>query len=69
MPSYTLIPQNGPVDRATLDAAIARAVALHGERAVWTRMQKRGMKTDVSWTMSAGRYAALYRSLLEQSAS
>ena len=58
-----------PVERAGLDAAIARAVALHGDRAVWTRMQKRGMKTDVSWTMSAGRYAALYRSLLEQSAS
>ena len=36
-----------------------------GDRAVWTRMQKRGMKTDVSWTASAGRYAALYRGLLE----
>ncbi len=58
-----------PVERAGLDAAIARAVALHRDSAVWTRMQKRGMKTDVSWTVSAGRYAALYRSLLEQSAS
>ncbi len=57
-----------PVDRSGLDAAIARAVALHRDRAVWTRMQKRGMKTDVSWTVSAGRYAALYRSLLEGTA-
>ena len=57
-----------PVERAGLDAAITRAVALHRDRAVWTRMQKRGMKTDVSWTVSAGRYAALYRSLLEPSA-
>ncbi len=58
-----------PVERAGLDAAIARAVALHRDKALWTRMQKRGMKTDVSWTMSAGRYAALYRSLLEGKAS
>jgi starch synthase len=57
-----------PVERAGLDQAISRAVALHGDRAVWTRMQKRGMKTDVSWTVSARRYAALYRSLLERKA-
>ena len=54
-----------PVERAGLDAALARALALYGDQAVWTRMQKRGMKTDVSWTVSAGRYAALYRSLAE----
>ena len=54
-----------PVEPAGLDAALARAIALHRDQAVWTRMQKRGMKTDVSWTVSAGRYAALYRSLAE----
>ena len=58
-----------PVERAGLDAALGRAVGLHANRAVWTRMQKRGMKTDVSWTVSAGRYAALYRSLLNGKAS
>ncbi len=58
-----------PVERAGLDHALTRAVALHRDRPVWTRMQKRGMKTDVSWTVSAGRYAALYRSLLEGKAS
>ena len=57
-----------PVERSGLEQALSRAVALHGDRAVWTRMQKRGMKTDVSWTVSAGRYAALYRSLLEREA-
>ena len=57
-----------PVERSGLDAALTRAVALHRDRAVWTRIQKRGMKTDVSWTVSAGRYAALYRSLLERKA-
>ena len=54
-----------PVERAGLEAAIARAVALYRDRAVWTRIQKRGMKTDVSWSTSAGRYAALYRGLRE----
>lgn len=54
-----------PVDRAGLEAALARAISLFGDKAVWTRMQKRGMKTDVSWTASAGRYAALYRGLKE----
>ena len=57
-----------PVERSGLDAALTRAVAVHRDRAVWTRMQKRGMKTDVSWTVSAGRYAALYRGLLERKA-
>lgn len=57
--------QFAPVERPGLEAALARAIALHRDAAVWTRMQKRGMKTDVSWTQSAGRYAALYRSLLE----
>jgi starch synthase len=54
-----------PVERSGLEAAIARAIALYRDRAVWTRIQKRGMKTDVSWTASAGRYAALYRGLKE----
>jgi starch synthase len=54
-----------PIDRAGLEAALTRTAALYRDRAVWTRIQKRGMKTDVSWTASAGRYAALYRGLLE----
>jgi starch synthase len=58
-----------PVDRSGLEAALTRTIQLFGDRAAWTRMQKRGMKTDVSWTASAGRYAALYRGLLEGKAS
>jgi starch synthase len=56
-----------PVDQAGLDNAIARTIALYRDRPAWTRMQKRGMKTDVSWEKSAGRYAALYERLLERS--
>ncbi len=55
-----------PVDKPALENAIHRAIALHRERAVWTRIQKRGMKTDVSWAASAGRYAALYRDVLKR---
>jgi starch synthase len=52
-----------PVDKPGLEAALARAAALHANKPAWTRMQKRGMKTDVSWSASAARYAALYREL------
>jgi starch synthase len=31
---------------------------------LWTAIQKQGMKSDVSWEMSAGLYAALYSHLL-----
>jgi starch synthase len=55
-----------PVDRTGLEAAIARAIALHARPAVWTGIQTRGMKTDVSWTASAGRYAELYRDVLKR---
>ncbi|CAN5336434.1 glycogen synthase GlgA [soil metagenome] len=55
-----------PVETGGLGTAIARAVALYRDRAVWTRIQKRGMKADVSWEKSAGRYAALYRDVLER---
>lgn len=56
--------QFSPVDGPVLGAAIARAVALYQHKANWSRLQRRGMKTDVSWTASAGKYAALYRDLL-----
>jgi starch synthase len=55
-----------PVDAPSLAAAIARTVALHRNSATWARIQKRGMKTDVSWKTSAGRYAALYANLLQR---
>jgi len=31
---------------------------------VWHKMQRRGMKSDVSWEASAEKYADLYASLL-----
>jgi len=52
-----------PVDAAALEAALVKAQALYGEEHTWQRMQKRGMRSDVSWTKSSGQYAALYRRL------
>jgi starch synthase len=44
--------------------AARRAVKLYGDEKVWRKMQRRGMKSDVSWEHSADRYAALYGQLL-----
>lgn len=55
--------QFSPVDGLGLGDAISRAVSLYRQPDIWARMQRRGMKTDVSWTSSAARYAALYRKL------
>ncbi|WP_019517043.1 glycogen synthase GlgA [Sphingomonas sp. Mn802worker] len=52
------------VSRDTLTAAIARAVRLYADRAAWTTMQKRGMRSDFSWERSGLRYAQVYRKLL-----
>lgn len=57
-----------PVTSAALAEAFRRAILLYEQPKVWKKIQRRGMKTDVSWEMSAGRYAALYAKLLGQAA-
>lgn len=49
--------------QALLDA-IMRAIRLYGREKVWRKMQRRGMKSDVSWDASAEKYAKLYKKLL-----
>ena len=56
--------QFSPVDGPALGEAMARAISLYQRPEVWARMQRKGMKTDVSWSASAGKYAGLYRELL-----
>ncbi|PZU56038.1 MAG: starch synthase, partial [Sphingobium sp.] len=56
-------------DPLALHGAIARSVRLHGEPEAWQAMQRAGMRADFSWTHSAARYAALYRSLLGREAA
>lgn len=58
-----------PESGGALSHAVRRAVALHADRAAWTGIQKQGMKADVSWDRSAGKYAALYKNLLARKAA
>ena len=57
--------QHGEVSKAMLGHAIARAIAAYSTPAVWTALQRNGMRADFSWAASARRYAHLYRSILE----
>jgi starch synthase len=52
-----------PVTEDALRAAWRRLAALWDDRAAWTRLQRNGMATDVSWRDPARRYAALFRAL------
>ena len=56
--------QFAPVDGPTLEFALDRAMRVYANRPAWTLIQKRGMRTDVTWQHSAVAYAALYRKLL-----
>ena len=49
-----------PVDGPALEAALARSAGIFADRGAWRGMQKQGMKTNLSWTRSAGTYARLY---------
>lgn len=53
-----------PATQEALAEAIRRAVALFAREKVWRKMQRRGMKSDVSWEASAEKYADLYSNLL-----
>lgn len=53
-----------PATQEALGEAIRRTIALYARPKVWHKMQRRGMKSDVSWELSAEKYADLYASLL-----
>ncbi|WP_439552248.1 glycogen synthase GlgA [Falsiroseomonas sp.] len=50
-----------PVQREMLEAAVWRMAGLWRDRDAFARLQANALATDVSWTRSARRYAALYR--------
>lgn len=52
-----------PTEHALTDA-IRRTIALYNDEKLWRKMQRRGMKTDVSWEHSAQKYVKLYERLL-----
>lgn len=53
-----------PVTDVALLEAIRRSVALYHREKTWKRIQRRGMKSEVSWQASAKRYVQLYKNLL-----
>ena len=57
--------QDDGVTPDTLIRAIRRATTLYDRPDIWCRMQKNGMRADVSWSASGARYADLYRSLMD----
>ncbi|ODT50695.1 glycogen synthase GlgA [Devosia sp. 63-57] len=56
--------QFAPPSETALADAIRRTLALYADEKSWKKMQRRGMKSDVSWATSAARYAQLYASLI-----
>lgn len=61
--------QFGPVTQVALAEAISRTIRLFADPKSWARIQRRGMKADVSWDVSAKRYVELYFELLGHSKS
>jgi starch synthase len=53
--------QFAPVSQLMLEAALARTAALWKDEAIWSRLQRNGMMSNVSWGGPAKHYAALYR--------
>jgi len=56
--------QFSPPTEDGLENAIRRTLALYADEKTWKKMQRRGMKSDVSWETSAARYADLYAFLI-----
>jgi starch synthase len=52
-----------PNNTHSLYEAIRRTVRLFADQKVWKKIQRRGMKSDVSWDTSAARYADLYATI------
>ncbi|MBA4072402.1 MAG: glycogen synthase GlgA [Gemmatimonas sp.] len=57
-----------PDSRDALAFALERVAKLRGDPRSWQQMQRRGMKTDVSWARPAVQYAALFRALAAERA-
>lgn len=53
-----------PATEEALVEGIRRAVHLFASGKTWRKMQRRGMKSDVSWEASAEKYSDLYANLL-----
>lgn len=57
--------QFSPLTPEALIHAVRRAITTFRDDKVWSSMQRRGMRSDVSWARSAEGYARLFQSLLQ----
>ncbi len=53
-----------PATQEALAEALRKTIALYEREKVWKKMQRRGMKSEVSWDNSAAKYANLYRDVI-----
>lgn len=58
-----------PIDADGLRLALMRVFEAYQKPKVWARLQHQAMKADFSWERSAGQYAELYQSVLQQAAA
>ena len=49
-----------PTDALAFATAMRQLVSLHGNKALWAKVQKNAMRADVGWDASAAAYATLY---------
>jgi starch synthase len=61
--------QFAPNSADALLHSLSRMVEAYGNSSIWTTIQRQGMKADVSWDRSAGKYVDLYRMLLSKKAA
>ncbi|MDX5409771.1 MAG: glycogen synthase GlgA [Thauera sp.] len=52
-------------DAQSLIATVDRVAAVRADAEAWERLQRNGMRCDFSWSASAARYLALYRSMVD----
>jgi starch synthase len=52
-----------------LEAALLRTASLWRDQGLWRRLQRNGMRTDVSWRRPAAQYARLFRDVLASRAA
>ena len=60
--------QFAPATSEALAETLNQAIALFRDRATWSRLQRNGMRADVSWVASARQYLELFSSLVQAKA-
>lgn len=60
--------QFSPVTAPALQIALKRVAALWQDKALWQKLQRNAMATDVSWQRAAGQYNTLFRTLAAERA-